>query len=192
MRTFIPLIFISIFLVATPSQAELLRANHGATHYPIWSELTYFERTTLGDLHLARSNQPDALLALYLVASGIRELDAFESANRRIKAFVEIIEERQFDADDPIVLGEVVNRQMHEHFFLRKSDSKAPSGYATDQSRLMGIVLWAYCCPHMRLFSSIPVKATLMWKLPPQKGLLNPTRGSSIKSKVPIGILTES
>ena len=138
-RTYLALLTCTTILLATPAWSDLLRSNHGNTHYPIWSELSYFERSTLGDLPLARANHPDTLLALFLLASGTRELGTYESANRRIKAFVEIVQEREFDADDAVVLGEVVNRLMHDHFFLKRSESKAPSGYAEDQSRLLGI-----------------------------------------------------
>ncbi len=139
--TLITTIALCIGLWLTPSaQAQdNARNNHGSSPYPIWSELSYFERDTLSKLSRAENGDPDALLALYLVASNVRELAAFETVNRRIYALIEGLEGQILEEDNPHLAGEILNRQMHNAFFLAKSQGKAPSGYAVDQSRLMGI-----------------------------------------------------
>ena len=132
-------LLLTISLSFNAVAADLSRAAYGATHLPIWSELTYFERTTLSDLHKARNNDPDALLALYLVGSGVRELAEYETVNRRIHAFAREFEEGLVDKKATAFIGERLNTQMHREFFLREGKGKAPSGYDAEQSRLMGI-----------------------------------------------------
>ena len=146
-----------------PAQAEDNRADYGATPYPIWSELTYFERAALGDLHKARNNDPDALLALYLIASGVRDYDDFETVKGRIRQFVEHARKHIVDKDNQWLVGQLLNRDMHNVFFLKESKDGAPNGYVMDQSRLMGIfetgefncisasLLYAVVARHFRL-----------------------------------------
>ena len=125
-----------LFLVA-PTQAS--RVGYGLSPYPIWSELTYFERDTLSDLHLAQKNDPDALLALYLLASGVRGNADYETVRRRIGQFLTRAEKRIVEDDNKNLVGRLLNNEMHNFFFLQESHGGAPNGYAMDQSRLMGI-----------------------------------------------------
>lgn len=115
------------------------RADHGNTPYPIWSELSYFERATLGDLHKARNNDPDALLALYLVASGSREYADYENTKQRIDQFLKHTRKHIVERDNEWLVGQILNSEMHNTFFLKESKGGAPNGYSADQSRLMGI-----------------------------------------------------
>jgi|GEM_PF-1309541 len=126
-------------LLLLPGLALASRADHGTTPYPIWSELTYFERSTIGDLHRARAKDPDALLALYLVASGVRSYDDFETAKSRIRQFVKDMRTQIVETDNQWLTGQLLNQRMHQVFFLKESREGAPHGYAIDQSRLMGI-----------------------------------------------------
>jgi hypothetical protein len=126
-------------LLIAPCFGWANRADHGTTPYPIWSELTYFERAALGDLHKARANDPDALLALYLVASGVRSYDAFETVKNRVRQFVKDMRGQIIDTDNQWLTGQLLNQQMHQAFYLKESRAGAPNGYAIDQSRLMGI-----------------------------------------------------
>lgn len=119
--------------------AHATRAGYGATHYPIWSELSYFERDTLGKLHSAQNNDSDALLRLYLVSSGVRQSAEFETVRRRVDEFVEQARKRIIEERNPLLVGESLNAHMHQFFFLRESRDGAPNGYFEDQSRLMGI-----------------------------------------------------
>lgn len=115
------------------------RSNYGTTPYPIWSELSYFERSALGDLHLARRDDPDALLALYLVASGVRDYADYESVKTRIDQFRKHTDKLIVERKNDWVVGQILNREMHNAFFLKESKGGAPNGYSMDQSRLMGI-----------------------------------------------------
>lgn len=129
-----------MLLAAVQAQAnELNRAEYGATQMPIWSPLHWFERDALVHLGAAHAGAPNALLALYLIASGVRDQATFETVNRRIRAEVRDLREVLGQADDPLSVGAALNQRMHQRFFTEKGESKAPSGYATEQSRLMGI-----------------------------------------------------
>lgn len=130
---------IMVLALLWPSATLANRADHGTTPYPIWSELTYFERAALGDLHKARSNDPDALLALYLVASGVRSYDDYETVKSRIRQFVKDMRGQIIETDNQWLTGQLLNQRMHQAFFLKESREGAPNGYAIEQSRLMGI-----------------------------------------------------
>ncbi len=125
--------------VSTGSWAYSSRVNHGQTTYPIWSELSYFERDVLYKRDKALANDPDALLAFYILASGRHSIGDYETVNRRVHAFVEKIRPELERYLDVWQRGELLNRRMHEAFFLKPGISKAPAGYSEDQSRLMGI-----------------------------------------------------
>ncbi len=115
------------------------RTGFGNTHYPIWSELTFFERDSLGKLAQARQGDPDALLALYLIASNVRELADYRQVKSRIDGFLGEFRSQGLVSDNPRTTGSHLNRQMHAGFFLRKAQSYGPPGYDYEQSRLMGI-----------------------------------------------------
>jgi hypothetical protein len=115
------------------------RADHGGSPYPIWSELSYFEKSTIGSLHDARNDDPDALLALYLLASGVRSYSDYESVKRQVGQFSRKMREHIVEDDNDWLVGQILNREMHNAFFLKESKRGAPNGYSEDQSRLMGI-----------------------------------------------------
>lgn len=121
------------------AQTPTGRSGFGNTHHPIWSELTFFERDSLSKLEDARSGDPDALLALYLIASNTRELADYRQVKARIDSFLKEFESQGLASDDPRVTGRHLNRHMHESFFLKDSRGFGPPGYDYEQSRLMGI-----------------------------------------------------
>lgn len=110
----------------------------GTSQYPIWSDLTFFERQAIGSKARAEAGDPDALLSIYLVASGVRELAEYETANKRIREFINDIAESPGEMDTPWLRGKVLNERMHSFFFPTTSE-KARNGYSVDQSRLMGV-----------------------------------------------------
>ena len=122
---------------ALPASAD--RAAYGGSHYPIWSELSYFEKSTLGSLTEARKDDPDALLALYLLASGVRSYSDYENVKRQVDQFTRKMQEHIVEDDNDWLVGQILNREMHNAFFLKESKGDAPNGYSEDQSRLMGI-----------------------------------------------------
>lgn len=126
-----------VLCFALPAAAN--RAAYGSSPYPIWSELSYFEKSTIGSLHEARNDDPDALLALYLLASGVRSYSDYENVKRQVDQFSRKMQEHIVEDNNDWLVGQILNREMHNTFFLQKSTGGAPNGYAEDQSRLMGI-----------------------------------------------------
>lgn len=122
---------------ALPASAE--RTDHGVSPYPIWSELSHFERSTLGSLPRARNDDPDALLALYLLASGVRSYSDYENVKRQVDQFSRKMREHIVEDNNDWLVGQILNREMHNAFFLKESKGSAPNGYSEDQSRMMGI-----------------------------------------------------
>lgn len=115
------------------------RAGFGNTHHPIWSELTFFERDSLSKLEHARNGDPDALLALYLVASNTRELADYRQVKSQIDTFLGEFRSQGLISDNPRSTGRDLNNHMHQSFFLQESRGFGPPGYDYEQSRLMGI-----------------------------------------------------
>lgn len=113
-------------------------AQTGNTRYPIWSDLSYFEREAIAGRSRAEAGDPDALLALYLVASGVRDLAGYETVNKRVGDFLRQQKEALRDSDDLWQTGKLLNQEMHRAFFINDAD-KPQSAYSVDQSRLMGI-----------------------------------------------------
>lgn len=137
-RDFQRLLWLVLMLCcALPASAN--RAAHGSSPYPIWSELSYFEKSTIGALPRARSDDPDALLALYLLASGVRSYSDYENVKRQVDQFSRKMREQVVEDNNDWLVGQILNREMHNTFFLKESKGGAPSGYSEDQSRLMGI-----------------------------------------------------
>ncbi len=128
-----------LMFALTQAHAADNRADHGTTPYPIWSDLSYFERSALGDLHKARNGDPEALLALYLVASGARSFDDYTRVQTRIRQFVQQAQKHIVEKDNEWLVGQLLNHTMHNGFFLKESKGGAPNGYVIEQSRLLGI-----------------------------------------------------
>ncbi len=122
------------------------RAEFGQNAYPIWSPLSFFERQTIGERHAAEAGDPDALLALYIMASGRYSLGDYNRIKQHIDHYVKTIKERTDGVLDPWQQGEILNRTMHHGFFRSPkpkddddSQSKPPNNYNLDQSQLTGI-----------------------------------------------------
>ncbi len=130
--------FLAILLWAICLPCHSERADYGNSAYPIWSPLSYFERQSIGDISRAANGKPDALLALYLVASGVRESSEYVNAYKRLNRFQQDLEKLIVDDPDPWLTGKLINSEMHKTFFLKPTEQHA-SGYAVAQSRLMGV-----------------------------------------------------
>src|SRR5690554_523218 len=128
-RDFQRLLWLVLMLCcALPASAN--RAAHGSSPYPIWSELSYFEKSTIGALPRARSDDPDALLALYLLASGVRSYSDYENVKRQVDQFSRKMREQVVEDNNDWLVGQILNREMHNTFFLKESKGGAPSGYS--------------------------------------------------------------
>lgn len=126
----------------------LKRNNFGRNAYPIWSPLSFFESQTIAERHLAEAGNPDALLALYIMASGRYSVSDFNVIKKQIDRFIRKLTEHTDSILDPWQQGDVLNSAMHHHFFRSPSPNKSdktqsqsqpPSHYSLDQSTLTGI-----------------------------------------------------
>lgn len=124
------------------------RPGYGMAPYPIWSELSHFERSAIAGLGRAEAGDADALLALALVASGSRDYATFERAQAEVNTFLKDFDKLWRERDNPVLGGRLLNSHMHERFFARTAlTENAPLGYDWDQSRLAGIFeTGAYNC----------------------------------------------
>ncbi len=121
------------------ADGESLRPTYGGSIYPIWSELSYFENDTLAAKSRAEQNDPKALLAFYVMASGARNLTDYENTQRRVSAFVEGAQQ-QFGGDqDPWRRADALHQAMHSEFFVSPGERHGGNGYDADQSQLTGI-----------------------------------------------------
>lgn len=131
-------LILSIFTCAIWADTPSLRPTHGQSPYPIWSELSYFESDTLSLRHRAEQNEPDALLAFYMLASGMRNLADYENSQRRLSAFMDGLPTDLRRDNDLYRKAERLHQLMHQHFFVTP-DSHQKGGYDEDQSAIAGI-----------------------------------------------------
>lgn len=147
------LVFLWLVLsLATISEAATIsRTEFGQNAYPIWSPLSFFERQTIGERHAAEAGDPDALLALYIMASGRHSVNDYQTIKKQIDAFIRTLQDRTDGMLDPWQQGELLNGAMHHAFFKtpaqkdKSSDdsgeeqSAPPNNYNIDQSTLTTI-----------------------------------------------------
>lgn len=138
------LLLVNQVVLAAP---QLARTDFGQNAYPIWSPLSFFERQTIAERHAAQAGDPDALLALYIMASGRYELSDYQDIKKLIDQFVSTLEEKTDGMLDPWQQGELLNGAMHHVFFKtvvkneedEATENKTPNNYDLDQSALTGI-----------------------------------------------------
>lgn len=108
-----------------------------------WSPLTPFETKILRNIDAARGGDPDALLALSLMASGdIRNQQNYDRIKKHVHAFVEQIRPRIDRTSTGYGKGEILLNAMHAHFFKGGKDdagSELISGYDSEQSKVSTI-----------------------------------------------------
>lgn len=136
------LILAALIFTSQPA-VSLERQTFGQNAYPIWSPLSFFERETIAQRHAAMSGDPDALLALFILASGRYELADYERIEKLIDRFASTFDSKTGNKLDPWKKGELLNSSMHHAFFgLRDAENSKQSklsNYDLDQSALTGI-----------------------------------------------------
>ncbi len=137
---FYPILLLCLALGAPWAWAEVpsLRPTYGQSPFPIWSELSYFENDTLSLRHRAQQNEPQALLAFYILASGLRNLADYENSQRRVGAFIEGLPSDLRADSDRYRQAQRLHQLMHQHFFVAP-DSRQQGGYDEDQSAIAAI-----------------------------------------------------
>lgn len=115
-----------------------LRAGYGNAELHTWWPLTAPEASALAGVDKARQGDPQALLALALMASGEpRDAASYTRYAQRVDAFVTEVRPAVDGAADDWHRGYEVNRAMHRVFF--HGGSGELGSYEVNQSRVAGI-----------------------------------------------------
>lgn len=112
-------------------------SDHGYNPFPIWSPLTSFELSAINNIRGRHTHQADELLAIALVASGVRHQSDYDEVVARLNTFNQQVKKHITSEADPWLKGKLLN--LHMHRSLLRSQDDSPPGYDLDQSRLMGI-----------------------------------------------------
>lgn len=127
---------------AAPLQAadadarDFSRDAFGDPGLPVWSPLTPFEQETVAAFGQAQAGDPDALLALYLVASGdVRSRSHYEAVRDSLTDSVALSE----TSADQRQRGAQLLTLMFERFLGAEGAEDPLAGYEADQSQLSTI-----------------------------------------------------
>lgn len=134
-------VFASNSAFAAQTNLEFSRADYGYADYSIWSELTPLERDTLSSAENFRRGDGDALLALYLIASGdARDYSDFRRAHSRIDKWLKRLQPALNQQGSEKQKASLLYKAMHEEFFVaQKADDELATGYDLDQSKLSDV-----------------------------------------------------
>lgn len=143
-KLLIALLFFTTAFAAPPSVAEIQldfdRSHFGNSTLPIWSELNSFENWTISRMPAARAGDPDALLALYLLASGENfSLDDYDRTREQIDLWIDTL---PLSGDSEYSLRDARRLfvGMHTRFLgTDLSSTSMPENYREDQSQLSRI-----------------------------------------------------
>ncbi len=129
------------WLVAISAHADAgNRSDFGRNNLGLWSHLTPFELQTLNSHELAINNDPDALLALYLLASGdVRQQEDFDRIRDQLNDWIKNQRQRVARGVDAKARAELLHLAMHENFFIPSTNTDMPKGYDDNQSQLSKI-----------------------------------------------------
>jgi len=123
---------------AEPDERDFSRQVYGPSSSPVWSPLTAFEKATVAGHERAIAGDPDALLALYLLASGdVRTQPEFERYRRMIRERLPSFS----PAAGPADRGEQLMDVLFTRFLGRSASGGEPlAGYEAEQSRLSTVL----------------------------------------------------
>lgn len=115
------------------------RSNFGKAPFPFWFHLTPFEARVIQDSSKIKSNDPEALFALAIIASGnARDSTMYKKHWKRYLHFVAMIQSEIERENDFWQKGFKLYQAMRAEFFL--SDSAGDlKGYDWWQSRFSGV-----------------------------------------------------
>ena len=118
-----------------------IKYGHNGADLPIWSPLTNFETHILKSRKALRSDNVDALLALYLLASGnVRTQAEFNDIQHRFDGWVTRIKANVMSTSGLKRRAHLVYRDMRRRFFEKNGASfRVPVGYDFNQSQLSEI-----------------------------------------------------
>jgi len=121
------------------AEREFDRSGFGARNLPVWSQLTDFEYRTINDYADARDGDADALLALFVVASGnVRTEVEFEQIRQQFQTGLDQLQSSLATADSDRARGEQIHHGLHRIFY-QPTTNDVLSAYDADQSQLTRI-----------------------------------------------------
>ncbi|MEE4659388.1 MAG: transglutaminase family protein [Halieaceae bacterium] len=126
-------------LAATAFAADApQRDRFGASDWPLWSPLDPFQQYALTRVSAAQAGDPDALLALYLLAAGeATSLADFRHHRDELDAWLSDLPL----PDDPLQAAERLFYEMHAHYLGSTFDAAStPENYSVDQSQLAALL----------------------------------------------------
>lgn len=132
------LIILLVVLFPAMSASTGLKFDSGS-QFPFWSQLSQFEEQSLSKITAAKRGNTDALLRLYLIASGdIRQLKEFSKIKYRLNKFYREVGTDIANEKNDWEKGYQLNRAMHNYFF-RENDQSSTLNYDADQSQMSEI-----------------------------------------------------
>ena len=127
-------------LTAKISEKNFDRSQYGSSPYGIWSELSELEQYALRKLPEAKAGDPDALLALYMTASGdLHTIQQFRQYRRRIEEFVYWVDRKMGDEKNIRRRAYLLHEHMHTRFFGSSTPDNPLGSYDFDSSQLSAI-----------------------------------------------------
>ncbi len=125
--------------LAVAAERDFDRSGFGARNLPIWSELTDFEYRTINDYAAAQDGDAEALLALFVMASGnVRTEDGFEQIRQQFQSGLDQLQSDLASADSDRARGEQIHHGLHRIFY-QPTTNDVLSAYDADQSQLTRI-----------------------------------------------------
>lgn len=113
------------------------RSAFGTSTLPIWYALTDFERMALGRRDAAKAGDPQALLALAIMASGDeRSMASWERYRDQVERFVRRITPAVDQAPGQKIKAHIIFREMCTAFLGREPEKEELHGFDVDQSQL--------------------------------------------------------
>ena len=130
-------VLLCIYLLSATASQELTTSSTEKLKDVFWSPLTEFELSTLSKVHLAQSADPDALLALAIMASGnIRTTREFNQIKSRIYQVIDRVKPLISQQKNTWRKAFELHNAMHDEFFLANAPHTELQGYKSDQSQL--------------------------------------------------------
>jgi regulator of sirC expression with transglutaminase-like and TPR domain len=127
--------------ISNAVESKMATNSPEVSTYPIWSPLTPFETATLRNIHRAKRGDANALLMLYLFASG--DSREFAQYNQYLKAIDNLVTRIKPNINKETTVwqkGFLIHQAMHETFLTnRAKNNKADHYYSFDQSKLSQI-----------------------------------------------------
>lgn len=125
---------------ANDNQLTFDRSAYGGSVFPLWSPLSELEELSLANQEQAMQGNANALLALYIVASGThRDINFYQQVNAKLDQLITDFEKQLKRKRRPSQQAELLYQAMHQQFFTNDKEGNTLGAYDADQSQLTHI-----------------------------------------------------